>query len=123
MESLIPFIANILAPTVLDFLFGSGAKLKLAKKGGCADFFQGHLALIGYPTLEKSLEYLIANNFPDLYKTIVEKRKELENSESSKKESSDEKADDMTFYGYGYHRRPPRSVGMGEVEHKRRANP
>jgi hypothetical protein len=81
METLIPIIANILAPAILDFLFGSDDNEGQGyKKGGKEIILRGDLSKIGYPTLEKSLEYLFANNFPDVYKLILEKREQFNNS-------------------------------------------
>jgi hypothetical protein len=82
METLIPIIANILAPAVIDFLFGSDDEEGQGYKKGGNEIvkYQGDLAKFGFPRLEKSLEYLFANNFPDVYKLILEKREQLNNS-------------------------------------------
>jgi hypothetical protein len=71
METLIPILANILAPAVLDFLFGFDDESKGTGHN------QGIIAKIGYPRLEKHLEYLVQKNFPDIYKIALEKQKHL----------------------------------------------
>jgi hypothetical protein len=55
METLIPILANILAPAVLDFLFGSdesgsgeGTEAKLG-----SGYNSGIIAKVGYPRLER----------------------------------------------------------------------
>jgi hypothetical protein len=96
MEKLLPILANILTSAVLDFIFGSDDS-----KG--TGHNKGIIAKVGYPRLEKHLEYFIAKNFPDTYKIALEKQKQNRKLRKSKiSKSSNKQPEKMTFYGYGY---------------------
>jgi hypothetical protein len=77
-ETLMPILANILAPAVLDYLFGDNSK------------GSGVIANLGYPMLERNLEYLVPKNFSDIKtkpRKPRSKKAKIQNAETQKIEA------------------------------------